>query len=76
MKKFKCKLCGYIVQAESLDECSCPLCSAKKSDFEEILEDYIEDDINNVTYLKKNKEFCSQNSRAERGCLQQISTSK
>lgn len=48
MKKFKCKLCGYIVQAESLDECSCPLCSAKKSDFEEILEDYIEDDINAI----------------------------
>ncbi len=39
MKKFKCKICGYIYEGENLPEdYVCPLCKAPASQFEEITE--------------------------------------
>lgn len=39
MKKFKCKVCGYIHEAESLaDDFVCPLCKVGADQFEEIQE--------------------------------------
>ncbi len=39
MKKFRCKVCGYIHEAESLDkDFVCPLCKVGAENFEEIIE--------------------------------------
>ncbi len=39
MKKFKCKVCGYIHEAESLPEdFTCPICKVPASQFEELVE--------------------------------------
>ena len=39
MKKFKCKLCGYEVEKELLDDgFVCPICGVSKSQFEEVIE--------------------------------------
>lgn len=39
MKKFKCKVCGYIYEGESLPEdFTCPICKVPASQFEEIVE--------------------------------------
>ena len=36
--RFRCKICGYVHEAESLPaDFTCPLCSAPASEFEEIL---------------------------------------
>lgn len=40
MKKFKCKVCGYVHEAEQLDEnFVCPICKMKADKFEEIVEE-------------------------------------
>lgn len=39
MKKFKCKVCGYIYEGESLrEDFTCPICKVPASQFEELLE--------------------------------------
>jgi rubrerythrin len=36
-KKFVCRICGYIHEAERLpDDFTCPLCGRPASDFEEV----------------------------------------
>jgi len=40
MKKYRCKICGYIVETESLDESYvCPLCGVSHTLFEEVIEE-------------------------------------
>lgn len=40
MKKYKCKICGYIHETVELnDDFSCPICGVDKSMFEEIIEE-------------------------------------
>ncbi len=37
MKKWRCVLCGYVYEGESLPEdFVCPVCGASRDDFEEI----------------------------------------
>ena len=39
MKRFKCKLCGYEIEKENLDDgYVCPICGVSKSNFEEVIE--------------------------------------
>lgn len=39
MKKYRCRLCGYIIEGELLSDFVCPLCSGKSEYFEEIEEE-------------------------------------
>lgn len=51
MKKFKCKICGYEVEAESLPkDYTCPMCTVSRELFEEI-------DIENIKDKKENKDY-------------------
>lgn len=42
MKKFRCKVCGYIYEGEEAPA-QCPICKAPKEQFEEIKEDKVAD---------------------------------
>ena len=39
MKKFKCKICNAVFEAESLESAVCPICKATGDDLEEIAEE-------------------------------------
>jgi rubrerythrin len=39
MKKFRCKVCGEVFEAESLETAVCPLCGVTGDDLEEIVEE-------------------------------------
>ena len=63
MKKFKCKICGYIVECEKLEEdYKCPICGVLKEQVEEqIIADVLNEDIEAIidAYIE-NKEHVSQ----------------
>lgn len=55
MKKFRCKICGYEIEAESLpDDFVCPLCEVSKELFEEIeIEDKKEEIVNTTSFKEE-----------------------
>ena len=38
MKKYKCKICGHIVESENSPTENCPICFAGPEEYEEIIE--------------------------------------
>ena len=60
MKKFRCKICGHVVEKEELEEgFTCPLCGVSKELFEEVIEEkgekkiYVDENDDSIQRIKE-----------------------
>lgn len=64
MKKYKCKLCGYTIEADELSsDFVCPICKAGKDEFEEVQDTVSENDVNAVIDAVLEDAFEKKNSK-------------
>ena len=49
MKKYVCRVCGYIEETDSLlDDYTCPMCGVDKSNFDELNENFLDLEIDAI----------------------------